>query len=353
LVGNASLDRNLVTYNTGGLMGGGALSILNGAPRLTNNVLARNAVTESGTGSALLVIGSSPTLLHNTIARNTGGDGIGLAVSHLYADGPDSSLTLKNTILSDHAVGISVEGGNTLSADGILWHDTPLTVSQSPTATVSVQHEWLGDPGFAADGYHITLGSAAVDRGIAAGVVQDVDGQPRPMGATYDLGADELTPHVVMDADTGGTLLFTDVQGSQTTIEVPPDAVSQTVLLVYTPLQELEPPLGLAFAEHAFALDVYQEGELLPGLSLNVPVTVSIEYSQVDLVGVEEPTLELLVRDGDSWQSAACGDSVRDLEQNRLQVPICHFSEFGLFGERRPATYLPLISRIPVEGREP
>lgn len=43
-----------------------------------------------------------------------------------------------------------------------------------------------------AGGYHLTAGSAAVDRGVASGVTKDIDGQFRPQGAGYDLGADEF-----------------------------------------------------------------------------------------------------------------------------------------------------------------
>jgi hypothetical protein len=39
--------------------------------------------------------------------------------------------------------------------------------------------------------YHIGPGSAAIDAGVDAGVTTDIDGEARPFGAGYDLGADE------------------------------------------------------------------------------------------------------------------------------------------------------------------
>jgi hypothetical protein len=73
--------------------------------------------------------------------------------------------------------------------DGVLWFSTPVTVSQLG-ATVNVQHQYQGDPAFGADGYHLTAGSAAIDKGVPAGVLTDIDGQPRST-STPDLGADE------------------------------------------------------------------------------------------------------------------------------------------------------------------
>ena len=99
---------------------------------------------------------------------------------------------MTNTVISDQSVGISLTAGSRADLAGVLWFSTPLTVSQSG-ATVNVQHQYVGDPAFAPDGYHLTAGSAAIDRGVPAGVATDIDGQPRP-ASTPDLGADEFWP---------------------------------------------------------------------------------------------------------------------------------------------------------------
>ncbi|MCS7061761.1 MAG: choice-of-anchor Q domain-containing protein [Anaerolineae bacterium] len=44
---------------------------------------------------------------------------------------------------------------------------------------------------FALDGYHLTLYSAALDAGLNSRVMTDIDGEQRPRGMGYDLGADE------------------------------------------------------------------------------------------------------------------------------------------------------------------
>jgi hypothetical protein len=103
--------------------------------------------------------------------------------------GAYSTVALTNTILVSHTIGITVTGGNTVTVNGILWHGTPITVSQAITATVTVQNQHQGDPRFDADGYHLRLGSAAIDKGVDAGVTTDIDGAPRD--SMPDLGADE------------------------------------------------------------------------------------------------------------------------------------------------------------------
>jgi hypothetical protein len=65
------------------------------------------------------------------------------------------------------------------------------------TAVVTVNNQFTGNPAFATDGYHLSLNSAAIDKGVNAGVTEDIDGEFRPSELGYDLGADELWPKVV------------------------------------------------------------------------------------------------------------------------------------------------------------
>jgi hypothetical protein len=184
--GNATLGGNAIISNTADA--GGGLLIEGGDTMLSNNVVADNRANSEGSG--LCIWGAHSHLLHTTIARNSGGDGSGLRV-----DGSGtrySSVVLTNTVLVSHGVGISITSGNTVTVDAVLWHSTPVTISYSADASVTVHNQCKGAPAFAADGYHLTRGSAAVDRGVNAGVATDIDGEPRPAGANPDLGADEL-----------------------------------------------------------------------------------------------------------------------------------------------------------------
>lgn len=151
---------------------------------LANNVIRGNRAGEQGSG-ACISTGGPFHFLHNTLADNSGGQGIGLSVSA-------SQVWLTNTIISDQAIGIAATGQNTISVNGILWHNTPITIAQQASATISVQNQYHGDPAFAADGYHLTAGSAALNRGAPTNITTDIDGEPRPSGLVPDLGADEF-----------------------------------------------------------------------------------------------------------------------------------------------------------------
>jgi hypothetical protein len=48
--------------------------------------------------------------------------------------------------------------------------------------------------GAASGDFHLTAGSAAIDRGKVTAAATDIDGNPRPQGSAFDIGAYELVP---------------------------------------------------------------------------------------------------------------------------------------------------------------
>jgi len=171
--------------------GGGIRVDLSDNATLDNNVIVDNQANDDGSGVHVRI--STVDLRHNTIARNTGGDGSGV---HVIGDG-NSIVTLTNTILVSQTVGITVAVGNTATLESTLWgsefwgNDT----DTGGAGTINTTNDYTGDPAFVAPDlgdYHIGPGSAAIDKGVDAGVAIDIDGEPRPARAGYDIGADEL-----------------------------------------------------------------------------------------------------------------------------------------------------------------
>ena len=185
-VGSTQLSGNIIAANTTSGNGGGVYLKDYNHVAMSNTVVVDNQA--SGRGSGIFIDRSSVCSLHSTIARNIGNEGVYITC----AMPPCSEVTLTNTILVSHPVGIEITDSNTATVNSILWYNTPIPISQSIMATVYVENQYTGNPLFATDGYHLMAGSAALDKGRDVGIDKDIDGEPRPAGAGYDLGADEL-----------------------------------------------------------------------------------------------------------------------------------------------------------------
>ena len=198
---------------------GGGIYCFNSSPTISNCMSSENQADDRGGG--IYCSESSPTITNCTILGNSAthnGGGI-------YCKN-DSSLTIANCTISRNSV---IRGGaifchyftSLTVTNCILWEDSAffgpeiaiievssLTISYSdvqggeiatyvePSSTLN----WLEgnideDPLFVGGGdYHLSRRSPCIDAGIDAGVHKDIDGQPRPFGAEFDMGADEFWP---------------------------------------------------------------------------------------------------------------------------------------------------------------
>jgi parallel beta-helix repeat protein len=191
---DVTLSGNTIFSNTADSWGSGVDVSISNDTTMVNNVVVGNQLTWWGGGGGVYIEGSTPVYMrHTTIHDNTGGDGSGVYVTYwLGWPWPVSDVWMTNTIVTSQTVGVTQDSGNldltsTASMNGVLWSGNGTNTSGS----VAVTNEYTGTPAFAADGYHLTSGSAAIDAGVDAGVASDIDGQHRPYCAAPDLGADE------------------------------------------------------------------------------------------------------------------------------------------------------------------
>ena len=195
---DAHFDGNLLVANTAEK--GGGLYLGNSGAVLSNTVVADNQASLAGSG--LYAQSSTPRLLHTTIARNGAaapgtGDGCGLWITG--DGGVDSHVTLTNTILVGHRVGITVAAGSAVTLEATLWGEGAWANEADGNGAGAIvtgtpAYNYWGPPAFVdPDGgdYHVGPGSAALDGGVEASVDRDMDGELRPAGAAPDLGADE------------------------------------------------------------------------------------------------------------------------------------------------------------------
>ena len=99
-------------------------------------------------------------------------------------------VTILDTIITNHATGMFRQGGAVVQDFNLFYGNTTPTFGSISGGA----HTVSGDPLFvnpAVDDYHLNLGSPAIDAGVDAGVLIDVDGQARPQNNGFDIGYDE------------------------------------------------------------------------------------------------------------------------------------------------------------------
>ena len=178
LSSNPTITNNTITGNTWN----GIYNFLS-SPTITNNTITGN------TWNGIYNASSSPTITNNTITGN--GDGIENWLS--------SNPPITNNIISSNIFnGIYDDGtGTPVCSYNDVWGNAPDYSGVTPgIGSISK------DPKFVGGGnYHLSSSSPCIDAGTNAGVYTDMDGEKRPMGQGFDMGADEYyVPQVFANA---------------------------------------------------------------------------------------------------------------------------------------------------------
>jgi parallel beta-helix repeat protein len=186
-----TLDANIILDNVaaGGATGrGGGVRIATCAPfTLTNNIIAGNQASQYGSGVAISA-GSAGTLAHNTIADNQLGDGTGVYVN------ATGNVALLSNIIAGHTTGIADNGTGSVLADYTLFEANTTDHGAGVVST----NEVAGPAALLAD-YHIATGSGAIDHAPdLPWLTWDVDGDTRPLGPAWDVGADEYGSQIYL-----------------------------------------------------------------------------------------------------------------------------------------------------------
>ncbi len=175
-----------------------------------------------------------------------------------------------------------------------------------------------------------------------------------PAGNTSEFSAARVAvpeEFLVVGPSAGGMLIYTDTSVLSTTVDVPAGAVSETIVLGLQPMDApTHPPLpGLRSGDETFDLSAYLDNDVLEGLAFLQPVTVTVRYTEADIIGIYEPGLRLYYWDGSTWQDAAgtCSPPSTyflDTVENVMRVEICHLTEWNIQGPDS----LPYKIRLPL-----
>lgn len=208
LVANGYVRHN---RSTGGQ--GGGLYLREAVAGLLNLVVTDN---DAADGAGLYLWAASPRVYQATVAHNTGGSGVYVthkppAAAPPYAPVP-SFPELTNAIVASHTVGLYVDDTglpyplqNRATLKGTLWWANVTAsagggeVAEEDAVTADPRFTCIGDPPTCALPYHLRNTSGAIDAGVTWNedipgfdTLVDIDGQLRPSGAGFDIGADEV-----------------------------------------------------------------------------------------------------------------------------------------------------------------
>lgn len=167
------------------------------------------------------ILGSGLTKFYNNVICNSNTDGMQIGGGNIYIE-PTAVWVFNNTFVNIKGNGIIVWGTPTDTINRFYnnlmvniqkpLYDKPDSGFYIPPATsigyqvkYDIQHNLfiadINKAGFvnpAADNYHLLPNSPAVNAGMdlrSYGITSDLDGNPRPYGAAFDVGAYEYAPH--------------------------------------------------------------------------------------------------------------------------------------------------------------
>ncbi len=173
------IDRSTVAANLGG-----GLALAGGSVDLTNNFIYRNGNQDNSSfgGVALVGVAATSRLELNTIVDNRAATGAGGVVCSVAGLAAPSNLIARNSLAGSTTAATAQTSGPCTY---------PTSLVQNDLTGLALEHP---DPP-APFRYALTAGSAAIDRATTPSTVEfDFDGDPRPLGAARDVGADELRP---------------------------------------------------------------------------------------------------------------------------------------------------------------
>ena len=209
---------------------GGGIYCTSSSPAITHCTVSGNSASSNGGGIYCAYSSSSPVITHCMVSGNLAGNGGGIFCSsssspkvtnclinrNISSDtgggicSDSSSPVMINCTLAGNSAspsnggGAYVYSGSPIITNCILWSDSPGEISGNGSAAITccdIRGGYTGSgnisdsPSFVnpdAGNYRLRGDSPCIDKGGSNAPATDLDGNPRPIGAGYDMGAYEL-----------------------------------------------------------------------------------------------------------------------------------------------------------------
>lgn len=202
LIGNKFIDNQ-----ANGSDGGGGVYQKGGNSFITNNLLARNSAVE---GNGFYINSGTASIVHNTIVAPDAGGEDGILVV-------GGAVEIKNTIFAGFFTFGVLQYAGTVTEDYNLYYNNEYHRYNVAKGSHTIDDS---NPNFVDQtngDYHLAANSLAIDQGVDAGITTDFEGDSRPQGDGFDIGADErlISPVLAISktgpatAKSGDPILYT------------------------------------------------------------------------------------------------------------------------------------------------
>ena len=179
--------------------------------------------------------------------------------------------------------------------------------------------------------------------------VRDVEEQfPAPIGAEAgrilirgaQYVANRLAGEIAVSPAFGGRLSSPDFR---VTVQFPAGAVETLSVAAYRTLTTT-PPITLPCFSPVFDLGAYEYDTEEPVTDFQRPVTITVQYGDGGVEGLGERWLALHVwnETNEAWEMTP---TVVDVEQDRAEAPVAHFSVYALLEREHSIVFLPVVAR--------
>lgn len=213
---------------------------------LTNTLLANNSASAAN-GSGLRIDNSTARLWHTTLFANVSLEGSAVHISGRSPTRlaiPPATVSLIDTIIANQVTGVVADSVGEVSLDHTLFDNTAVPTVTTGSGCIVSTANYSGTTMFVAPGINFRLmgSSPAVDKGVDAGVTDDLDGRPRPVGLAPDLGAYEFQGAIALSKvperdpiRSGNVVTYTITLTNTGNLEVVAGAVQDVVTPPLTP----------------------------------------------------------------------------------------------------------------------